>query len=308
MRTVSCFVIIPSNRNGQPVQMVHDDRRGLVELPSGCQAQPDVTIAVDFDAVYEEIIKPALEQINDEYAAKHIGVECTRGQDLPETGDIVRQLLRQICTADITITDITAHNPNVFLEYGIRLSVKDSLNILIRHEGVELPFNIEQLRSISYTTDLRGARQAKDEIVSFIRTYLSRLDNRRSPVESSSFYRGYVEIFSGRQLERELIGVFDQAPQLVADFIQFLFVDGASLHLRQTSFRFLDAVEQVLREDPSGHRRAIEHLEMVSRIEGLSQEKLQDIYYALWELCDTDDDLKDKSQYYLRKVEELEGG
>ncbi|MBL7091107.1 hypothetical protein [Acidovorax sp.] len=310
MRKLTCFVIIPSNRGEnrkQPVALVRDDKWGWVELPSGCQVQNSNDMAVDFDGVYEHIIKAAIDQVNDEYRDKQIYIECTRGQDLPEAGDIVRQLIEQICTADITITDITGHNPNVFLEHGIRLSVKDSLNILIRLEGVALPFNIEQLRCISYTLGLGGPSKAKKEIVSFIRSYLDKLDDDKKPVESSSFYKGYVEIHSGRQLERKLIGAFENAPKLVADFIQFLLINGTSLHLKQESFKFLEAIEKVLQEDPSGQQRAIRHLGMVSNIKGLSTEKLQDIYYRLWLLCDADDTLKEKGQYYLRKVEELEG-
>jgi len=59
MRQLSCFVIIPSNRNGQPVKVLHDERWGLVEFASGCSgaAAENKDLSLNFDDVYEQIIQ-----------------------------------------------------------------------------------------------------------------------------------------------------------------------------------------------------------------------------------------------------------
>jgi len=70
--------------------------------------------------------------------------------------------------------------------------------------------------------------------------------------------------------------------------------------LKLELFKTFDSVAEVLKNDPKGQLQAIEHLEIVSNIEGLSKEKLQETYYNLWELCDTDPNLK-KKHYIISK-------
>src|SRR5450759_1554986 len=140
MRTLKCFVITPSGKN-PPIRLVEDEKYGLSAAPSSCeQVHTSNSIPLDFQKVYKYIITPAITQIN--VAHTDLRIECTRGEDLPQGGNIVSQFLQQICRADITITDVTGFNPNVLLEYGIRLSVRDSLNILICHDGARLPLDI----------------------------------------------------------------------------------------------------------------------------------------------------------------------
>ena len=71
----------------------------------------------------------------------------------------------EVCSAEITITDVTGLNPNVLLEYGVRLSVRDSLNLLLCHRGVVLPIDIADQRYIEYTQEPSGVQKARDEIV-----------------------------------------------------------------------------------------------------------------------------------------------
>jgi len=306
MKKLTCFVLIPSNREKGFVELVQNGDRGWIELPAGCQKSDNTRIEVNFDEVYEEIIKAAINKVNEDYREQKIHIECILGKEITQAGKITHQLIEQICKADITITDVTTHNPNVFLEYGIRLAVRDSLNIMISHEKVVLPFDIQDLRCIRYSLGIKGANKARDEIAKFIRGYLSQLDSNTVSVESSDFYKRYVDLYSGRQLERELVSALETAPKLVADLAGFLLTGKKDPTLKQKVFKFFEAVEKVLRTDPKGHRRAIEHFELVSHIKGLPTEKLQETYYALWELCDTDDNLKEQAAQYLERIKELE--
>lgn len=306
MRKLECFVITPSNRpDGSAVRLVSDDRWGLVEYPSGCDVMLADALEVNFDDVYNEIIVEAVKRVNDHNRGK-IEIACVRSQDLPEAGDILVQLVRRICNADITITDLTAHNPNVFLEYGIRLSTKDALNIMICHEGVHLPFDVERLRCIWYKlNDLRAARRATDEIATYIQHYLEGQPGREG-AESGGFYKRNVELFTGRQLDQKLLEIFDESPRLVAGLAEVMFTGEKDPTLKQALFRFLESVGRTLAKDPGGLQRAVTHYELVSRIRGLSNDRLQDIYYELWKLCDSDPDLKERGALYLDKFKALE--
>lgn len=318
MRQLKCFAIIPSNRNGESVKLLDDDRWGVVETPSGCKGPVgnQNELILNFDDVYEQIVQNAITDVNNKYINEDIHITCIRGQDLAEAGDILGQLLRNICTADITVTDITTNNPNVFLEYGIRLAVKDEANIMICHKRSKRPFDVEKLRCIEYSMDIKGANQAKDKIAEFIATEVENnfLEEHRAKIANVadfepgiySLFKQLVDLHTGRQHERELVNVLKKAPWLLADFASFLFTNKKSPGLKQELFKVFDDVEEVLKNDPGGHTQAIKHLEMIEKIRGLSQERLQDTYYKLWELCDTDPNLKNKAQYYLDKFTKLE--
>jgi hypothetical protein len=307
MRKLECFVIAPSNRpDGSAVWMVPDDRWGLVAYPSGCGDMPADAVKVNFDDVYQEVIQEAVERVNHQHQEK-IHITCVRAQDLPETGDILVQLVRCICSADITITDLTAHNPNVFLEYGIRLSIKDALNIMICHEGVELPFDVERLRCIRYKlNDLRAARRATAEIANFIVQHYLKGQPGKTGAESGGFYKRNVELFTGRQLEYKLMEIFNKSPRLIADLAESLFTGEKVPTLKQEVFHFFESVGRTLARDPRGLQRAIRHYEVLGKIRGLSKDQLQKIYYELWKLCDTDPDLKERGTMYLEKYKVLE--
>jgi hypothetical protein len=96
-----------------------------------------------------------------------------------------------------------------------------------------------------------------------------------------------------------------KVPKLLADFASFYFTNKKSPRLKLELLRTFDSVEEVLRNDPKGQLQAIEHLEMVSKIEGLSKEKLQDTYYKLSELCSNDPNMNNRAIYYLKEMEKL---
>jgi hypothetical protein len=307
MRNLSCFVIIPSTRKkAAPVQLVRDERWGLVEQASGCDVAATDSPVVDFDDVYEKIIRAAINRVNEQNRDHQLHIECNRGEGLFEAGDIIPQLLRCVCTADITITDITTHNPNVFLEYGIRLAVKDSLNIMICHQGVALPFNIEGLRAIEYTMDIKEANEARDKIALFIQQYIGRLGHHMAD-ESGNHYTRFVDLYTGRHLERELINVYKTSPRLISSLAQFFFTKEESPTLKQELFKFFARVGEVLEKDnPKGQRDALEYYEMVSNIKGLPPLKRQEIYYKLWGICNADPALKERGDHYLQRLKESE--
>lgn len=68
----------------------------------------------------------------------------------PLRGDILKEIIRELMTAEVVVADITDFNPNVFWELGVRQSFKHS-TITIAEEGTVLPFDISGKSTLFYS-------------------------------------------------------------------------------------------------------------------------------------------------------------
>ena len=151
---------------------------------------------VDFDKIYNFIIKQAVESIN---------IRCIRCDEIEESGWIHGDMFNQILEADVSIVDITSLNANVFYELGIRHSLAGSVTVLIRKKGTYAPFNIQGLRIIEYDPlDLASVDKAKHQIVRFIQNGL-RYKSVDSPVHQALENRISIEKHSETILETEYL-------------------------------------------------------------------------------------------------------
>ncbi|MET0791199.1 MAG: tetratricopeptide repeat-containing protein, partial [Polyangiaceae bacterium] len=98
------------------------------------------TVQVDFDALYEKAIEPALSALN---------YLCIRA-DHQEGSVIVKDMLEQLVHADLVIADVTAQNGNVYYEAGVRHAASKTGCVLICAEWSKLLFDIAQLRQLRY--------------------------------------------------------------------------------------------------------------------------------------------------------------
>lgn len=303
MRTLRCFVITPSGKNA-PMQLVADGKDGLCRLPSGCTAQDAKVITVDFQNVYEYIIKEAIKKVNESKASEGWRIEAFRGEDLPQSGGIVAQLIEHICRADITITDVTGLNPNVLFEYGIRLSVRDSLNILLCHRGVTLPFDIYEQGRIEYSQDLKDVSQARDAIAAAIELGIAKLPHEAVEDVYNPFRRT-VERATGRHLERKLTQAFAPAPALTAEMANELHRANPNPKLRDKCWNFLEKLAEASLEDPLGRERAIEVYRLLTTLEGY-RDKRRDAFYKLNEICAVEPGREVEANAYLEQAKALE--
>lgn len=125
---------------------------------------------IDFDDVYEFLIKPPLEQMQ---------LEVFRCDKIPSAGSLHREMLRHILDDDLAIVDITTLNPNVFYELGVRHALHRSGTILLRRKGTKSPFNIQGMRAFEYDLDMRSVAEAH-------KTLLRALEHALKSVESDS--------------------------------------------------------------------------------------------------------------------------
>jgi hypoxanthine phosphoribosyltransferase len=131
-------------------------------MPSGLHSEyEDGKQEADF--IYEGIIKRAL---NDVFSDE---IHIVRETDSRKPGAITRSIIEHIAEADLAIVDITGQNPNVFLELGIRYSLRKRCTILLKQETTVNPFDIHNYRCVVYNPKYDGAEKAREDIREAIR-------------------------------------------------------------------------------------------------------------------------------------------
>ncbi len=142
-------------------------RQCFVIMPFG--EKDDQGKLVDFNAVYEQVIKPAVESL----AQDRILIKCLRCDEVEKSGLIHERMINYILDAEVAVVDISTANPNVYYELGVRHALRDRVTVLIRREGTRNPFNITGMNTIDYDdSDPAKLEQARSKIRNFIRNGL----------------------------------------------------------------------------------------------------------------------------------------
>jgi hypothetical protein len=119
----------------------------FVAMPFG--TKHDAAGPVVFDAVYKQIIAPAIEAA---------GLEALRADEEMSGGIIHKPMFERLILSRFAIADLTTANANVFYELGIRHAARPGSTILIFAEGRgQLPFDVAPLRALPYRLDASGA-------------------------------------------------------------------------------------------------------------------------------------------------------
>jgi hypothetical protein len=98
-------------------------------------------VDVDFDAVYEKLVAPALIEA---------GCVPFRADQEPGAGDIRTDMYYELVTADVVLADISVLNPNVFYELGIRHGVAPRGVLMIHGGWSKRPFDVAPDRTFDY--------------------------------------------------------------------------------------------------------------------------------------------------------------
>ncbi len=113
----------------------------FVAMPFG--KKPDSTgQPIDFDRIYAELIRPALEDA---------GLEVLRADEEREAGDIRADLFQELLLADLVVADLTLDNPNVWYELGVRHALRARGVILVQGPRPTQPFDIYTDRKLCYS-------------------------------------------------------------------------------------------------------------------------------------------------------------
>ncbi len=118
----------------------------FVLMPFG--KKPDATgLLIDFDAVYQQVIAPAIEDA---------GLEPIRADEELAGGVIHKPMFERLLLCAYAVADLTTANANVFYELGVRHAARPGSTVLLFAEGGRLPFDVAPLRALPYTLTPEG--------------------------------------------------------------------------------------------------------------------------------------------------------
>lgn len=123
----------------------------FVAMPYGRKLGPDGKTEVDFNLVWKQLLKPALERA---------GFEAFRADKEQRPGDIRIDMFQELLAADLVLVDLTIPNPNVWYELGVRHALRARGVVLVYGAcpGAETPkpFDVYTDRKLRYELTADG--------------------------------------------------------------------------------------------------------------------------------------------------------
>ena len=171
----------------------------FVLMPFG--SKPDSTgTMIDFDGVYRDLIKPAVEEA---------GLEPLRADEEMTGGIIHKPMFERLILCEFAVADLTTANANVFYELGLRHAVRPWSTVLVFGHGSRLPFDVGLLRAMPYELNAAGVvdklSETKQALVSRLREALkSSVDDPKAVIDSPIYQ--LVENYP--DIDREKTDVF----------------------------------------------------------------------------------------------------
>lgn len=147
----------------------------FVLMPFG--KKPDgASGTVDFDAVYGEVIAPAI---------RAAGMQPLRADEEIGGGIIHKPMFERLILCEYAVADLTTANANVFYELGIRHAARPWSTVLIYADQARLPFDVAPVRAIPYKLTPGGRPSEAQDIRDAI---AERLDKARDAAPDSPIY------------------------------------------------------------------------------------------------------------------------
>ncbi len=113
----------------------------FVVMPFGQKPDPGGRANIDFDKIYHTGIKPGIEDC---------GMEPIRADEERTGGIIHKPMFERLLLCDYVLADLTAANPNVFYELGVRHTARPATTLTIFAKQQIIPFDVNFLRSMPY--------------------------------------------------------------------------------------------------------------------------------------------------------------
>ncbi len=150
----------------------------FVDMPFGQKPDLKSGVVVDFDQIYNEAIKPAIEDCD---------LEALRG-DEEQTGGIIHSaMFARLLLAEFVVADLTLANANVFYELGIRHTAKPFTTVPIFANIGALPFDVALVRAVGYQLKngkltKTSAQKLKTELAKRLRAAIDEVAKNDSPL------------------------------------------------------------------------------------------------------------------------------
>lgn len=149
----------------------------FVLMPFGQKAAQS-GLLIDFNAVYDELISPAIVQA---------GLDPLRADEEMAGGIIHKSMFERLILCEYAVCDLTTANANVFYELGLRHAVRPCTTILLFAEGTgQLPFDVAPLRAMPYRL---GADGRPDSPAAMQASLTKKLQDARCSKTDSPIYQ-----------------------------------------------------------------------------------------------------------------------
>ncbi len=143
-----------ANESSNPLKKI-----AFIAMPFGVKATQlnpeEGPSEIDFDALWFEAIKPAIEQMN----YKPIRADEQSGSV------IIKDMLQQLVSADLVVADISIPNGNVYYEAGVRHAAQPKGCILIAADWAQPLFDLKQITQLRYPFSKTAPSKANYESV-----------------------------------------------------------------------------------------------------------------------------------------------
>ena len=127
-----CFVLMPFQKKADPARK---------------------RTTIDFDAIYEKAIKPAIEKA---------GLQPIRADKEVTGGVIHKAMFERLLLCDFAVADLTIPNANVFYELGVRHASRHNTTLPIFAEHTTPPFDLGPVRAMPYRLGPRNRFGTKE--------------------------------------------------------------------------------------------------------------------------------------------------
>jgi tetratricopeptide (TPR) repeat protein len=151
----------------------------FVAMPFGKKKAEPNGIDIDFNVIYEILLKPAIEEA---------GLEVFRADEEQAAGDIKTDMFQELLIADLVVVDLTLDNPNVWYELGVRHALRARGIVLVQGPRSNQPFDIYTDRKYRYSIkdglpDPSNLEKDKAKITEIVKATLESWHGRKiSPV------------------------------------------------------------------------------------------------------------------------------
>ncbi len=144
-------------------------------------------IRIETNGIIEAVIKPVLET---EYKiiAAHLSIDSVL---------ITKEIIQSIYDSDLVIANLSGSNPNVMYELSLAHALRKPVVHIIK-DGEKPPFDISAQRYISYTNNMIGVVQLKEQLKIFVDSVMREGCNISNPITDT------IDNISVKSSERSL--------------------------------------------------------------------------------------------------------
>jgi hypothetical protein len=181
--------------------------------------------------VYEKIVVPTVQKVVGGGDPGGVIIERELSKFLP--GSIPADIIKNLAEADYVIADITGRNANVYLELGIRYSLRRTGTILMLKDGTgSLPFNVSHYRVVNYSYLPWKELDGREGLENALREAVESRPVGEHPIDSPVFEAfeaheiGFPNPFRQQDQGRSFQSLVDAKPKLLELCRECFAVDG----------------------------------------------------------------------------------